>query len=873
MYRPNLSAAAVTKSRSTISFTSLNMPGTLNGPVTPPRVRELRLPTQLNEAVLKDTPPKARSVDQSNYRTGTLEERRSAVIDDLGRAIPEIDLQFFLENILPPLRDGFNPTDIVNSLGEGGDIINGYWKLFEKEPKNMHGTHEPLAFGLLASLFDTIVQAANKKSYTHSQTLTLCMERNLTPYSEKGSTNRPDGCMVLKDAESTRLSWYDLGLTMEVKKLDQRGSRDDNIGKQIFNMQYLMSLDPCRRSTFGITIENYNMRLWFCSRSVVLVSRGFNFRTAHETLVRVFLSFAFASKTELGWDPTVSVTIENDARRFNFTVKDQIFKSVRVLSDIGADAIIGRATRAFIVKWKDDKLAVLKDVWIDDDRDPEHAIRSSILTDVEKKFVADFVKVNNQIDHTIKVLMRGSAPSLENTFDLLLVKPVFSAARSSTGYSQTSDPIAYEVMHGSRKRLHHRVHYRIVFREIGVPLHQVRKLSEMFTVLGDVSQVLEYIHRSGWVHRDISAGNVYSYINGRGWLRGLLGDLEYARRAGTDAKHEVRTGTKAFMAIEVESQAYRFAPIKEGTDIRMAQKYGNSMEPVRELEEYSDAKEGFVDPIEGLERPYVGESFHGGSEDLSETEKAEDPYRNLDSAEGLDDIIEGHEDTMKGPSDQSIGQDDAEDGPETASEGASFNDKGVDTVEELTKTMHITEPSSKQSSLSEPGRLIYNHLHDMESVWWAAIWMLFLHEDSLAKSRRPEADTINQIEAANVLFHQLVWFGRLNFFTTDFFFQKWSQCLPQSFKNIIEHPDSLRDLLLTRYTRAEATLPNINKRAFSGVHGVFMQAFKAARDESYGVGIKRISRTLDADLIQISVRQETTYSCQPNARKRFQWAF
>ncbi|KAI5116303.1 hypothetical protein M0805_004644, partial [Coniferiporia weirii] len=844
----------------------IDMPGTLGDPVIPRHVQE-RLPIRLNEASLKNTSAKVRSVDQLSYLTGALEEGRSAVIDNMGRAIPEIDSRFFLENILPPLRDGFNPTDIVNSLGEDGDIINGYWKSFGKQPKNRDVTHESLVLDQLASLFDTIVQAANKKSHTHGQTLTLRINPNPTP-SEKEGANRPGGYMILKDAEGTNASWYDFGLTMEVKKFDQGGLRYDNVGKQVFNMQYLMSLDPCRRSAFGITIENYNMRLWFCSRSVVLVSRSFNFRTAHETLVRVFLSFAFASKTELGWDPTVSVTIEKDIRIYHFMVKDRVSKSVEVLSDKGADAVIGQATRTFIVKGEHGNLAVLKDVWIDDDRDPEHTIHSNILSDVEEKFgkdvrkrvskylltpiVADFVKVDNQIDHTTKVLMRGSTPSLENTFDLLTVEPVFGAARSSTESLQTSEPIAYEVMRGSGKRLHHRVHYRIVFREIGVPLHQVSKLSDVFTVLGDVSEALEYIHRSGWVHRDISAGNVYSYVNGRGWLRGLLGDLEYAKRAGTDAKTEARIGTKAFMAVEVKSQTYKFEPINEEAKIRAAQKYGNGMESVREQGEFSDIEEEFVGSVEDLgkvERPYVGENFRGGSEDLNETEKANVPHGDSDSSEeGLDTIIEGHGDTMKDPCDQSKGQGDAEGGSETASEDASSRDKGVDTVEELTKTMQI-----KQSSSSEPGRFVYNPLHNMESVWWAAIWMLFLHEDSSVKSRRPEADTINQIEAANVLF-QLNSFERSDFFTSKYAFQRRSQYLPQSFKNIIEHPDFLRKILLIRYTRAEATLPKINERAFKGVHSFFKKAFNAARDESYGIEIERIARTLD-DLPHLNKRK------------------
>ncbi len=45
------------------------------------------------------------------------------------------------------------------------------------------------------------------------------------------------------------------------------------------------------------------------------------------------------------------------------------------------------------------------------------------------------------------------------------------------------------------------------------------------------------MHESGWVHRDISVGNVY-YHEERG---GLLGDLEYAKVMADEQTHEVRT--------------------------------------------------------------------------------------------------------------------------------------------------------------------------------------------------------------------------------------------------------------------------------------------------------------------------------------------
>ena len=51
-------------------------------------------------------------------------------------------------------------------------------------------------------------------------------------------------------------------------------------------MQHVLRDDPCRRATFGMTIENSTARLWFCCRSSVIVSEAFNFIT-----VRVFYYF------------------------------------------------------------------------------------------------------------------------------------------------------------------------------------------------------------------------------------------------------------------------------------------------------------------------------------------------------------------------------------------------------------------------------------------------------------------------------------------------------------------------------------------------------------------------------------------------------
>lgn len=51
---------------------------------------------------------------------------------------------------------------------------------------------------------------------------------------------------------------------------------------------------------------------------------------------------------------------------------------------------------------------------------------------------------------------------------------------------------------------------------------------------------LDIIHQSGWVHRDISCGNVYCFKDATG-TRGLLGDFEYAKPIADPTEHKQRT--------------------------------------------------------------------------------------------------------------------------------------------------------------------------------------------------------------------------------------------------------------------------------------------------------------------------------------------
>ena len=67
-------------------------------------------------------------------------------------------------------------------------------------------------------------------------------------------------------------------------------------------------------------------------------------------------------------------------------------------------------------------------------------------------------------------------------------------------------------------------------------------LREIYLILSNCNLALRIIHKAGWVHRDLSPANLYLYIDPKTKVkRGIVGDLEYAKKAGTKASSDIRS--------------------------------------------------------------------------------------------------------------------------------------------------------------------------------------------------------------------------------------------------------------------------------------------------------------------------------------------
>ncbi|KAJ3710136.1 hypothetical protein DFJ43DRAFT_1142763 [Lentinula guzmanii] len=602
-----------------------------------------------------ETPARLKTASLPRFRTDpSLQNKRTELVGGLPKFIGEISVDDYFKHVLPPL-----PIHLENKVEEVCNILNQNgtynpttlrWKQFPQDPKDQ-SPDEPKVFLPLADIFKAIVQAAQQLDPQLEPNFELVVDGYVAPISERGNDSRPDGFFKITDKALSEMrkkcevlmkkeGWEDVpraseathGTTNEPKKSPQLSTNtsekpkrpppppvyeitapqefkkanftqkfDDDIIKLMWNMSRILALDPCRRFTLGFTIEDCSFRLWVLNRGTLLRTEAFDFIKDQRNLVTVFLSFAFSSAENMGWDPTITFSHRDseNRRQYNIIVNERVYKTVKTLSDYSADNPLGRATRVWKVQDAQGNTRVLKDLWLEHDRLEEHKIYENILQDVEKSnsatpehkekarnAVADRlltpldhcrVKVSGTADDdTNLVILRGYDMNKARTVVLISPSQSNPPEKQSIGFSFSNDQdaefitpasqdsglqVPQRVVHNSLQETEipndQRYHYRIVFEEYATTIYDERNLANILKAIADVLFALRLIHFAGWVHRDISGGNLY-YHKERNI--GLIGDLEYAKQVDDLSHHNVRTGTPYFMASEALANKYSFSP-------------------------------------------------------------------------------------------------------------------------------------------------------------------------------------------------------------------------------------------------------------------------------------------------------------------------
>ncbi|KAK7019860.1 hypothetical protein R3P38DRAFT_2970560 [Favolaschia claudopus] len=436
--------------------------------------------------------------------------------------VPQVPLEFFFDNILP--RSAQWHSLVEHLLVDEGHIVSGRW--LQKASGSTRAERETD----FISIVNTVIRAGDKLAPHHS-TCRLTLPPATAP---KSCHPLPlDAQFELVDSGSHS------SIAIPWRIRHTRVPPDSNEDELVSRCQKLLSDDACRRFSYGITIEDDSLRVWFFSRSHELVSSSFDCIAEVPSFIRLVLSLAFATPEQLGYDTTMShVADAVGSAQVRLTVGNNAYITTRLLSERDQDGCCGRSTRVWEAYREDDlertPIAV-KDVWAS----------------------ADAVQEGHQLLELHEKLRTLSHPSLPRPPEQYFLTVI------EHGFVSTSDGVDDDTLIMTSGVLpdgvseQRRKHYRIVFKEVGVPIHNLQSLPEVMQALADATRALQLLYALGLVHRDVSSGNIL-LVGGMGRLT----DLEFMRPYKgpiTSSPADRFIGTADFIAGEVGINQYCYA--------------------------------------------------------------------------------------------------------------------------------------------------------------------------------------------------------------------------------------------------------------------------------------------------------------------------
>ena len=145
----------------------------------------------------------------------------------------------------------------------------------------------------------------------------------------------------------------------------------------------------------------------------------------------------------------------------------------------------------------------------------------------------------------------------------------------------------------------------------------------------------------------------------------------------------------------------------------------------------------------------------------------------------------------------------------------------------------------------------HNHLHDLESLWWVAVWVVFYNnfsEETPSHDRPPftSKNAEDQIDLAKTLFPSVLKdsIRHIAFSQPDAFLDMCKD-LPGNKRDICSGLDALREYLVTHYRAVEAGYPHSVDPKSSGddIYDDFTELFSTLKTMFNGMVLDFIPHT------------------------------
>ncbi|KAF5334181.1 hypothetical protein D9611_014510 [Ephemerocybe angulata] len=421
-----------------------------------------------------------------------------------------------------------------------------------------------------------------------------------------------DACLLdgvhCPHGSGSKLPTHRILVPLEVALKATEGDVRQNREKLFAAVNSIMNGDARRDFVYGITNEDDRVFLWYFSRTHSVKTSSFSLVKNPDQLVRVLVSLLSASDEDLGLNPNIALYPEkhpNPGYIYRFpgdsAGSSRFFKTTGVVQEASSERLSSGTTRVWkaveVANFEGDELVpnvapkevIIKDVWIDAKAETEKEIQEKVF-----KSIDDFIEGSQSWrDHPCLAEFEPSQLSDLETLvankmyrDRFLrvrqdhqsgMRPVsitpIKTQRIQSKYQRTKTSQTVPTGQGdtdadTSRKIHAEFTPKkrcfFFFDDVCTRVSHVPSLGDAMTVLRQTSTVLLLMFCAGWVHRDISTGNILAIEEANtGWSL-QLADLEYAKpfpSPGKKATGNWTTGTPYFMATELQLGSYITMPV------------------------------------------------------------------------------------------------------------------------------------------------------------------------------------------------------------------------------------------------------------------------------------------------------------------------
>ncbi|KAF9646538.1 hypothetical protein BDM02DRAFT_3270901 [Thelephora ganbajun] len=498
------------------------------------------------------------------FRTADLQQARSILAEEVSHLIC-LPLEYLWESYpldnadLPKVKQHLVQKNLLSNKGKWHPTIHK-----ERFAKKSDGIREAELFSIFSRTFNAVLSSLAD----HEKPTSGCVERMVHAVSvePQSARHQPDAFLLVDTGTSPkptghRFRWRDLTCPFEYKF--GNGDAVDNDTKVLRSLHHIVRSDPCRIFSFGVAIYGTKFRIWLLCRAAPFVFAPFDWFEDPESAIKFFAILATSSATDLGFDTNIKRIGDCDFD-LQFNIQGTEYNTSMLLYNVGADIPCGRGTWVFeVVDQETKEVRAIKDCWVENRRG-KHMEHEIVATDTSGGFQG-----------VCDILSKEEFKSLDNFYPQLLVlartnsKPIYSrfVGNSTPNRSHHSRRSPPPTQLAPTIPPHPRFRYQVVYSNRGISLFEVTSLEKVFVYLDQTVIALLHLHKAGWVHRDLSPGNII-VVDGKV----KISDLEFAkRRVAQDLERltrrtdqplpvvkDTRTGTLPFMAIEVQVGRYQF---------------------------------------------------------------------------------------------------------------------------------------------------------------------------------------------------------------------------------------------------------------------------------------------------------------------------